>query len=218
MVLNMEKSLTVTKIPQNLHFLLRAHGTLWLVNLSLIMGVHLGDTWCPFLRAVLRWDHLTHVRWIIMDPEQEEVGHWPDLHFQKVFWLLCKFTPIATISSHQGEIGKSRPYQTRWRFAALCSGTMNVCLPYVSIMTRDTAENPGERRSAPGVWLCPPRCSSQLLWLRMELKFCFIRFSDTLGNCFPLLSFHLRKKMERIEMFCLLSPSGNLKTLRDLEL
>lgn len=54
MVLNMENSLPVTKIPQNLHLLLRAHGTLWLVNLSLTMGVHLGDTWCPFLRAVLR--------------------------------------------------------------------------------------------------------------------------------------------------------------------
>lgn len=194
-VLNMEKSITVSEMPQNLPSLFKARGTLWLVTLFLTLGVHLEDTGCHFLRAVLKWDHLTHVRWITMNPEQEEVGNWPNLHFQKVFWPLSKFTPIATSSSHQGDIGKSSPYQTTWRFIAIFSWTMSVCSSYVSITMRDTEETPKKEDLLQGVWLCPPRHNyQQLLWLKTEFKFCFIRLSDTLGKWFPSSLFQLEKK------------------------
>lgn len=79
-----------------------------------------------------------------------------------------------------------------------CSLLWDYECSYVSIMNWNTGETPGERRSAPSVWLCPLRHSSQLLWLRMELKVCFIRLSDTLGSCF-LFSLSTWKKWKGLK-------------------
>lgn len=60
---------------------------------------------------------------------------------------------------------------------------------------RDTEETPKKEDLLQGVWLCPPRHNyHQLLWLKTEFKFCFIRLSDTLGKLFPSSLFQLEKK------------------------
>lgn len=173
-----QKSLVLLKEnPLKPSSLMKAHGSLWLVNPFPTSGAHVGYTRWPRLRVVLRRDHLTYERCATMGPVREEVMGWANLHFQKCSWPLSKHIPIATSPSWA-----EQSYQTGWRLIPLLSGTLGASMSsiaHVGETPKRLLEKEGLLHSA---WLCPPRCCHQLLWVKMKCESYSARLPGTWGE------------------------------------